>query len=251
MRPPSHDHQEGWHHPSASQMRPPSPERSHRAEEPPPPPPPPPPRPPQQRQGSMENQYALDNGTQSGGSWVNRANAPYGTGMEQGAYPSPREMSGGAANGGSFNGMSDLAYQSVGQPGAYPAAAHASATGEPPGSTGGNALIPNFFNMQPLGQQARQQMSQQMPGSQPGAPQGVRGLTQPNLLGGGNFPQPTRAMSQQGLSFSVPNGVGMAQSGGAIPSATAPSFRVGPSGQMVSAPSRGTSFGYGQSVPRR
>lgn len=207
--------------------RPPSPPRppqqqlqQQRDSRPPSPPPPPPPR----RQPSIER-------------------LPPGN-------VSPREMTPTAVTG-TFSNMPDLALPSAPQVSALkPSGVYQAASPEPAvaGSTGGPALIPNFFNMGTpnslLGQGNRgMQAPQPMPGLQPGAP-GVRGLTPPNLLGGNSFP--TRAASQgHSMSFTVPSGVGVPTPSPAIPAATVPSFQVGPA-QAV--PGRGYSF---QAAPRR
>jgi len=166
--------------------------------------------------------------------------APHGYSMDQDR--------GAAQNSGPFNDTPDLAPASApfsssdqrqGNYSVPPAPA-------PTSSESPQSLIPNFFNMPGLGP-APPQTRGRAPSNPPVVQRGMQGHMQANLMGGNSFQHlqpPTRALSaQQGLSFSIPSGVGMQQQavGGPIPSATAPSFRVAPQ-QMVPAPGRGTSF---------
>jgi hypothetical protein len=102
--------------------------------------------------------------------------------------------------------------------------------------------------MPALNQQRSPPMHQSLSVTQP-AMHATRGLTPPNLLGTNTY-QPTRALSQQGLSFSVPSGVGIPQTGAPMPTSAAPSFVAGSSPQVVAAPGRGHSFVYGQTPMR-
>jgi hypothetical protein len=104
-----------------------------------------------------------------------------------------------------------------------PAPAPVPSQSEPPVDSGGNVMIPNFFNMSPnlFGPRPN---SQQVP-SGPPPTQAVRGYV------GQQMPAPGAAYQHQrnGLSFTVPAGVGMplpAQVGpGHIPATTGPSFQ--------------------------
>lgn len=105
-----------------------------------------------------------------------------------------------------------------------PAPAPVPAQSEPPAESGGNGMIPNFFNMSPnlFGPRPN---SQQVP-SGPPPTQAVRGYV------GQQMPAPGTAYRSpaNGLSFTMPAGVGMptppAQVGpGHIPATTGPSFQ--------------------------